>query len=117
MSRIEHTTVGRITDSREIVSLRRNGEFFRCGAAHVWASRSVSGSPCSPRVAVVTGKRFANAVLRNKAKRRVRGCVMDLRRLLTPGTSYLIECRRGALEMDYQTLVNDLKRVLSRDIN
>ena len=80
----------------------------------IWVSRSAREGEDSARVGVVTGKRFGNSVSRNRAKRRVRGCIMDLRQLLRPGMDYLIECRQALQDVDYQYLVTETGDILSR---
>ena len=63
---------------------------------------------------IVTSKGFRSAVARNRAKRRARGSIMDARGLLRPGHAYLIECRPGADEVDYQILAEDIESILTR---
>lgn len=65
-------------------------------------------------VGIVLSKGYRNAVDRNLAKRRGRGCIIDLREMLKPGHEYLIEYRPGAARINYQKLVNEVKDILSR---
>lgn len=67
-----------------------------------------------PLLGVVAGRGFRGSVERNRARRRVRGCVMELRHLLEPGRSYLIECRPGTEKTNYQKLVIEIEAILSR---
>jgi ribonuclease P protein component len=106
-----------ISDSRDFRSLRRIGRFFRGGLLFIWVSPNASPGEEAPSVGIITGRGFAGATQRNRAKRRVRGCVMDLRHLLKPGRSYLVECRPGANIVDYQILVNEMQSILSRILN
>ncbi|MDD5747524.1 MAG: ribonuclease P protein component [Actinomycetota bacterium] len=56
---------------------------------------------------------FRRAVDRNLAKRRAKGCLYDLRDFLKPGNLYIVICRPGSEAMDYQVLVNDIKKAIS----
>lgn len=62
---------------------------------------------------VVPGRGFKKAVERNLARRRVRGCIMDMRELLEPGYGYLIECRPGVQSENYQKLAGELGEILA----
>jgi ribonuclease P protein component len=106
-----------ISRSRDLKSLRRIGSFFRGGLVFVWVFPNASPSDEEPFVGIVTGKGFRNAVKRNRARRRVRGCLMDSRQLLKPGGRYLVECRPGVDVADYQLLVIELQSILSRISN
>ncbi len=103
-----------ISSSRDFKSLRRIGRFFRGGLIFIWVSPNNSSGGGAPFVGIVAGRGFGNAVKRNRARRRVRGCLMDLRHLLKPGDSYLVECRPGTEDVDYQLLVNEMQSILSR---
>ena len=62
---------------------------------------------------VVAGRGFGKAVERNRARRRVRGCIMEMRELLEPGSVYLVECRPGAESTNYQLLARELGAILA----
>lgn len=106
-----------MSSSRDFKSLRRIGSFFRGGLVFVWVSPNASPSDEEPFVGIVAGKGFENAVKRNRARRRVRGCLMDSRQLLEPGDRYLVECRPGVEVADYQLLVSELQSILLRISN
>jgi ribonuclease P protein component len=106
-----------ISSPRDFKSLRRIGTSFRGGFIFVWVSPKASPREEAPFVGVVTGRGFRNAVGRNRARRRVRGCLVDLRHLLKPGNGYLVECRPGAEVVDYQLLVDEMQSILSRAAN
>jgi len=101
---------GRISSPVEIVSIRRSGKQYRGRFVRIWAARGAGGK----RVAVTCGRGFKGAVSRNLAKRRVRGCIMELRPEMTPGTDFVVECRPGAEGADYQNLVNDVRELFRR---
>ena len=101
-----------ITSSREIRSLKKSGRLFRGKRVYIWISPTVAEDQGSPRVGLVTGRGFDCATRRNLARRRVRGCVMDLRHRLQDGYSYLVECRPGVEEGNYQFLVIVVDKIL-----
>ncbi len=119
MPTVERPRICRISKSRDIRYLRRTGRFVRGENVFAWVSRDGCGRNgkepgAVPRVGVIAGRGFDGAVPRNRARRRVRGCVMDLRHLLEPGCSYLFLCRHGTEKVDYQILVNEIRTILSR---
>ena len=103
-----------VGDARSIKTLRKRGRLYRGKSVFAWISRNEAGGPDGPRVGVVTGRGFVLATRRNLARRRVRGCIMDLRRFLEEGYSYLVECRPGSEEVNYQLLVIEVRGILSR---
>ena len=102
-----------VTAPREMMSIRKTGTLHRGKYLFIWVRESRHGDE-QPAVAVVTGKGFRNATRRNLARRRARGGVMDSRGLLAPRHSYLIEGRPGAEEVDYQFLVAEIEKALTR---
>ena len=103
-----------VTDTRSIRDLRKKGRLFRGKSVYTWISRKEAVSPGDPHVSVVTGRGFALSTSRNLARRRVRGCILDLRHLLEEGNSYLVECRSGVECVNYQNLVNEVRGILSK---
>lgn len=96
--------------------MRKSGRLFRGEHVFIWVLEEPEGeSP--PRVAVVNARGFPGAVGRNKAKRRVRGGLLEKRGLLERGHSYLVEARRGAEKADYQLLVFEFETILSEARN
>lgn len=106
-----------IKGSRDIRSLRRTGRFSRGRFVLVWTSPASRESIDAPLVGVVSARGFGKAVERNLARRRVRGCIMEMRHLLRPGASYLVECRPGAQSADYQLLAIEMGTILAGDLN
>jgi ribonuclease P protein component len=117
MPSVDRSGIQWISSPRDFKSLRRIGTFFRGGFIFVWVSPKASLREEAPSVGVVTGSGFRNAVRRNRARRRVRGCLVELRHLLKPGRSYLVECRPGAEIVDYQFLADEMQSILSRAAN
>lgn len=113
MTGVKGARIARLSGSRDIRHLRKAGRFSRGGLVHVWASPDAPEGDSPPSLCVVTGRGFGRAVDRNRAKRRVRGCVMEMRHILEPGRSYLVECRPGVERADYQLLVNELGKALA----
>lgn len=105
-----------ITSSSEIRSLRREGRLSRGNLVFIWVSGA--GHPAGEvQVAVATGRGFSGSVGRNKAKRRVKGSVLQLRSLLEPGRSYLLEGRKELESADYQELVSEIEETITRTRN
>jgi len=105
-----------ITSPVEIRSLRKSGSLDRGDLVFVWSSGR-GGPADEASVAVVTGRGFSGAVARNLAKRRLRGSVLQLRGLLEPGRSYLIEARKELERANYQILVFEIEQKLMRARN
>lgn len=108
------TSVSWLHAGRQIRTLRKSekplrGNFFFVRIGH-------AGPPEEgvARVAIVNGRGFAGAVCRNRARRRARGALLELRAMLQGGQDYLLECRPGCEDVDYQKLVIDLRGILSR---
>lgn len=103
-----------VTDTHSIRNLRKKGRLFRGKSVYAWISRKEAESPGEPHVSVVTGRGFALSTSRNLARRRVRGCILDLRQFLEEGNCYLVECRPGVECENYQILVNEVRGILSK---
>ena len=61
------------------------------------------GSPGPPQVAFVAGKKVGNAVRRNRAKRRLRAAMEQIR--LRDGTACVVIARPGADDAPFERLV------------
>ena len=103
-----------VTDTHSIRNLRKKGKLFRGKSVYAWISRKAAVSQGNPHVSVVTGRGFALSTSRNLARRRVRGCILDLRQFLEEDTCYLVECRPEAECENYQKLVNEIQGILSK---
>lgn len=68
------------------------------------------GDPGSPTVGFVAGKRVGHAVLRNRAKRRMREAASQI--ALKPDTVYVLVADRGVLTTDFDSLVKGIGRCL-----
>lgn len=104
----------RIKKSGDLKEVRRSGRLYRSELVNVWVSDPGRiGIDEGPAVGVVTGRGFPRAVSRNRARRRIRGCIMELRDILDPGSAYLVECRAGSEKANYQKLVFSLRDILT----
>jgi ribonuclease P protein component len=105
-----------------ITRLRRRAEFLACarapslarGAVVVQALAREDGDP-TIRVGFTATKRIGGAVVRNRAKRRLRAAA---RRVLTdvgaPGFDYVLIARGGAPDRPWVRLLDDVKSALIR---
>ena len=105
-----------VTAPREMMSIRRAGKLHRGRYLFIWVMEGPAVEELQV-VAVVTAKGFPSATRRNLARRRASGGIMDARGLLEPGHSYLVEGRPGAEKVDYQFLVEDIERALTRTVD
>ena len=101
----------KVSRSGDIRTIRRTGRRATGKYLTAWVAGKAAGDR-GISLGIVTSRGFQSAVSRNRAKRRVRGCIMDVRDLLKPGNTYLIECRPGADEEEYQILVKDIETIL-----
>ena len=67
-----------ITSSTEISLLFNEGQRFSSPCATLLVRKDEEGHDRNGRVAFIAGKKFGNAVWRNKAKRRLRAICLDL---------------------------------------
>jgi len=66
-----------------------------------------------PRVGYTASKKIGNAVARNRAKRRLRAAVHELRGLAQPGWDYVLVARpQATIARPFADLVADLRRAL-----
>jgi len=66
------------------------------------------------RVGFTATKKIGNAVIRNRAKRRLRAVCLDvLPRLGQNGTDYVFIARNSTTQRPYETLINDAEKALT----
>ena len=68
-----------------------------------------------PRFGVAVGKKVGHAVTRNKLKRILRMILTNNKKLFKKNHDYIIIGKRSALEVDYSTLENSIKEIISGD--
>jgi ribonuclease P protein component len=66
-----------------------------------------------PRVAYAIGRQVGNAVVRNRARRRLRAAVREHADMLEPGRGYLVRVLSEPKTQSYRELSDTLRRVLT----
>ncbi|WP_239393510.1 ribonuclease P protein component [Desulfurella amilsii] len=66
------------------------------------------------RVAVVASKKIGNAVLRNKAKRRMREVMRLSKDYIKPGTSVVMIARKSVVTADFKLLNETFQKILEK---
>jgi len=107
-----------------LVRLKTRADFVRVAAGRSRAVRSAFIVQAAPqptgddnggnvRVGFTASRKVGNAVVRNRAKRRLRAAAAEvLPRNGRPGTDYVIVARAAASERPYVELVADLETAL-----
>ncbi len=110
--------------SNSLVRLKTRADFLRVAAARRRAARpglvlqaarrsSDSGEAPAVRVGFTASRKVGNAVVRNRAKRRLRAAAADvLARDGRPGTDYVLIARGTTGARGYAELVGDLAAAL-----
>jgi ribonuclease P protein component len=74
-----------------------------------------SAADAAPRVGFTASRKVGNAVIRNRAKRRLRGAAAEILAVRgNPGTDYVLIARSGTAERPYPALLDDLAGALRR---
>ena len=98
--------------------LSRPGDFARLAEGGVarthplLVGRFVRTDLDQTRFGLATGKRLGGAVIRNRARRRVREALREMAPSFQPGWDVLIIARSALVEADHDALVGALRRVL-----
>ncbi len=101
----------RLTRSTDIKRVRRFGKSY----AHPLVVLFVfAAQGTGVRVGVVAGRAVGNAVVRNRAKRRLRACVDGLLPRLLPGWDVLLLARKPIATADFQSIQSAVKSVFER---
>lgn len=105
-------------------TLKKRAEFLRvAGSGRKWAMPGLllqaGPSPLGPdaplRYGVTASRKVGNAVIRNRAKRRLRALARShLPQAALPGMDYVLIARLGTPERPYDDLIRDLKTALAR---
>ncbi|MGI9615645.1 MAG: ribonuclease P protein component [Acidimicrobiales bacterium] len=92
--------------------LRKEGQRVRGGALRMTYCQQPDPRPM---VAFAFGRKFGNAVQRNRARRRLRAAFADAWNPATqPPGAYLISGRRSVLTDEYPSLVDDVRQCLEQ---
>jgi ribonuclease P protein component len=109
-----------------LVTLKARADFLRVAAARrravapglvLQAARRPEGSNCGEivRVGFTASKKIGNAVIRNRAKRRLRSVAAAiLSREGRPETDYVLIARATTVDRPYGALLTDLNEALRR---
>jgi len=107
-----------------LARLKARADFLRVAAGRRRAARpglvlqaaprpSGDGAATGVRVGFTASRKVGNAVVRNRAKRRLRAAATDvLERRGRPATDYVLIARAGTGERRYADLVGDLESAL-----
>jgi ribonuclease P protein component len=109
----------------DLARLKRRAEFLRvAGKGRKWvtpglilqaAERTLSAPPVAPRVGYTASRKVGIAVLRNRARRRLREAAARLLPLhAAPERDYVMIARGGTLTRPFADLVGDLETALKR---
>jgi len=108
----------------DLVRLKNRADFLRVAAGRRRAVRPVfivqaapqpteDASGTSVRVGFTASRKVGNAVVRNRAKRRLRAIAAEvLPQMGHPGTDYVLVARATASERPYAELLGDLEGAL-----
>lgn len=100
----EGATYRSLTGRTAFARTYRTGDRARSGGVVVLAA---AGEPGPPAVGIVAGKRVGGAVARNRAKRRLRAALREVR--LAADTAYVVVAEPEVVDVDYRRLVRWLR--------
>jgi ribonuclease P protein component len=100
-----------LCNSREIQVVKQQGRRISTGFFNLLAHK-MDDAPS--RVGIIVGKRFGNAVRRNRAKRVFRELARQLHPDLVPGRGLLVFPKRDALLQSHEGLVQAWRTSLER---
>jgi len=68
------------------------------------------------RIGIAVSKKLANAVTRNRVRRRIRDCVMKKLREATMGFDLVFVARRELINADYEKITTAVETILHRTV-
>jgi ribonuclease P protein component len=100
-----------LRSNRDIQTVKHHGRRISTDLFNLLAYKMDDGPS---RVGIIVGKRFGNAVRRNRAKRVFRELVRQLHPDLVPGRGLLVFPKRDALLQSHEGLVQAWRATLER---
>lgn len=101
----------RLSRSSDIKQVQQNGRAYAAACIVVL----VLPNPLQLlRIGTIASTAVGNAVQRNLARRRIKGCMTDLAEGIQPGNDLLFIARRKIGETDYGTLCSTIIRLLKQ---
>lgn len=101
--------------------LRKRREFLAAAAGRKWAAAGLvlqalrRGDEASPRIGFTVTRKVGSAVIRNRARRRLRAAAGEILPLLAkPGYDYVLVGRAGTLNRAWPDLLDDLRTALAK---
>jgi len=104
----------KIKKRKDFVRAAKIGEKVVTTSIVLQAARSLSESSIAPKFGFTTTKKIGHAVVRNRARRRLRAIVRELYDLAKENTEYVLIARRDTATCDFEILRRDLKYALQR---
>lgn len=101
----------RLSRTSDIKKVQRQGRSF-VGTCVVLLV--LINSESQTRLGVIASTAVGNAVKRNKARRRIKACLLQYHSLLIVGVDILIIARRSINNTEYQVLKDELERLLKQ---
>jgi ribonuclease P protein component len=101
----------RLTNSTDIKRVRREGKSY----AHPFAVLITKPNRlASSRFGVMAGRNVGGAIVRNRAKRRIRAVLAPLIALVNPGWDVMFIARRSIVDADWHDLQHAIQKLLRR---
>jgi ribonuclease P protein component len=104
--------VGRLTSPADFHRTYSEGK--RASVRGVVAHVRVTDAVGPARIGVTTARGLGNSVERNRAKRRVREALRRVRDEVRPGSDVVVVAARATIQMDFQDMVDSVRRALSQ---
>lgn len=101
----------RLASKNFAVSLARQDEAAQGGVS----GRGGEGHPSRTRLGMAVSRKVGNAVVRNRVKRAIREWFRHSREALTPDTDLVVVARRGARDLDTQTIGAELSALVQKN--
>ncbi len=113
------TTIGRLKRRAEFRRVARTGKKLAMQCLVLQAAPFADGTTpepeCDLRIGLTVTKRIGNAVVRNRARRRLRAAAREVfPTCARAGYDYVLVARRTTPTRPYRELVGDMERALAR---